>query len=52
MVLDVFFRRASEQFPIPTMLRVLLERVLEPERLDAWFEEVTQTQYKIGRAHV
>ena len=36
MVLDAFFRRASEKFPIPMMLRVLLERVLQPERVDAW----------------
>ena len=45
MVLDAFFRRASEKFPIPMMLRVLLERVLQPERLDAWFEAVTEKQY-------
>ena len=34
MVLDAFFRRASETFPIPVMLRALLERVFEPARLN------------------
>ena len=45
MVLDAFFRRASETFPIPVMVRVLLERVLQPARLDAWFEGVAEQQY-------
>ena len=45
MVLDAFFRRASERLPIPMMLRVLLERVLRRERLDEWFENVTEKQY-------
>ena len=37
MVLDAFFRRASETFPIPVMLRALLERVFEPARLNDWW---------------
>ena len=45
MVLDAFFRRASEVFPIPVMVRVLLDRVLQPERLDEWFEGVAEQQY-------
>ena len=45
MVLDAFFRRASETFPIPVMLRALLERVFEPARLNDWFEAVTEKQY-------
>ena len=45
MVLDAFFRRASERLPIPMMLRVLLERVLRREQLDEWFENVTEKQY-------
>ena len=45
MVLDAFVRRASEVFPIPVMVRVLLERVLQPARLDEWFEGVAEQQY-------
>ena len=45
MVVEELFRRASETFPIPVMLRVLLGRVFQPARLDAWFEAVTERQY-------
>ncbi len=45
MILDQVFHRFVDKRPIPVMARVVLERVLTPERLDEWFGRTTQRQY-------
>lgn len=45
VLLTPILRRFAEQFPIPTMVRAVLERCLNPAQLDAWFETVAEGQY-------
>jgi len=44
-LLNPILQRFAEQFPIPTMARAVLERCLNPQQLDAWFETVAGGQY-------
>lgn len=37
--------RFAERTPIPVMARGVLERCLNPQQLDAWFEQVAEAQY-------
>lgn len=39
-------QKFSEKSPTTVMVRVLLERLLNPEKLDRWFEATRQAQYK------
>ena len=43
--LNPILRRFAECFPIPTMARAVLERCLNPQQLDAWFERIAEGQY-------
>lgn len=45
MELSAILQRFMQNSPIPVMVRALLERVLNVERLNACFERVTQKQY-------
>ncbi len=45
LLLAPILQRFAEQFPIPTMARAVLERCLNPQQLDAWFETVAGGQY-------
>ena len=45
VLLNPILRRFAEQFPIPTMARAVLERCLNPQQLDAWFETLAGGQY-------
>ncbi len=45
MVLSQVFQRFAESAPMPVMARLVLDRVLEPKKLNAWFEKTTQRQY-------
>ncbi|MBK1650573.1 transposase [Rhabdochromatium marinum] len=42
---DDVLNRFAERAPATVMVRALLERLLNAERLDAWFESVCQLQY-------
>jgi hypothetical protein len=44
-LLNPILRRFAEHFPIPTMARAVLERCLNPEQLDAWFDTLAGGQY-------
>lgn len=44
-LLPPILRRFAERFPIPTMARAVLERRLNPVKLDAWFETVAEEQH-------
>jgi hypothetical protein len=44
-LLNPILRRFAEHFPIPTMARAVLERCLNPQQLDAWFERIAEGQY-------
>jgi hypothetical protein len=44
-LLNPILRRFAEHFPLPTMARAVLERCLNPEQLDAWFERTAEGQY-------
>ena len=44
-LLSPILQRFAEHFPIPTMARAVLERCLNPQHLDAWFETVAEGQY-------
>ena len=44
-MLDAVFHRFIDQSPVTVMVGGLLERVLTPEKLDAWFEQTTEKQY-------
>ncbi|HEV7915540.1 MAG TPA: hypothetical protein VGP22_17380, partial [Albitalea sp.] len=37
--------RFAQRSPLPVMARAVLERCLDAEELDAWFEQVAQAQY-------
>lgn len=39
------FQRFMEQRPVPVMVQALLERVLSPGKLDAWFARTSVDQY-------
>lgn len=43
--LNPILQRFAECFPIPTMARAVLERCLNPQQLDAWFERIAEGQY-------
>lgn len=38
-------QKFAETSPATVMVRALLERLLNPEKLDRWFEATRQTQY-------
>ena len=38
-------QRFMDKSPVPVMVQVLLERVLSPAKLDAWFERTAVEQY-------
>ncbi len=42
---STILQRFMERSPIPVIVQVLLERVLSPEKLDAWFEGAAVEQY-------
>jgi len=44
-MLDAVFHRFVDQSPVTVMVGGLLERVLTPEKLDAWFEQTAEAQY-------
>ena len=44
-MLDAVFHRFVDQSPVTVMVGGLLERVLTPEKLDAWFEQTMEKQY-------
>jgi IS4 transposase len=44
-MLGEVFKRFIEASPLSVMMRGLVERLLNPARLDAWFAQVTQAQY-------
>lgn len=44
-LLNPILQRFAEHFPIPTMARAVLERCLNPQQLNAWFEKVAEAQY-------
>jgi hypothetical protein len=45
MIFSTVFKRFAEQSPIPVIARGLMERVLNPEQLDQWFEQNAEGQY-------
>lgn len=42
---STILQRFMEKSPVPVMVQVLLERVLSPEKLNAWFERTAVEQY-------
>ena len=44
VLLNPILRRFAEHFPIPTMARAVLERCLNPQQLDAWFDTLAGGQ--------
>ena len=45
VTLNPILQRLAERRPIPVMARGILERCLNPEQLDAWFQSVAEEQY-------
>ncbi|QQO53927.1 MAG: IS4 family transposase [Thiohalocapsa sp. PB-PSB1] len=45
MMFSQIFQRFMEQRPVPVMVQALLERVLSPSKLDAWFARTAVDQY-------
>ena len=45
LALTPLLQRFAERTPLPVMVRGILERCLNPERLDAWFERTAEHQY-------
>lgn len=43
--MNPILERFAERTPIPVMARAVLERCLNPQQLDAWFEQVAEAQY-------
>ena len=43
--MNPILERFAERTPIPVMARGVLERCLNPQQLDAWFEQVAEAQY-------
>lgn len=48
-MLGEVFNRFIEASPLSVMMRGLVERLLNPQRLDAGFEPIAQSQYTRGR---
>jgi len=44
-VFSKILQRFMDKSPVPVMVQVLLERVLSPAKLDAWFERTAVEQY-------
>lgn len=44
-MLSEIFHRFVKESPVTVMVRGLLERLLSPEQLDAWFERTAEKQY-------
>jgi hypothetical protein len=44
MMFSQIFQRFMEQRPVPVMVQALLERVLSPSKLDAWFARTAVDQ--------
>jgi len=44
-VFSTILQRFMEKSPVPVIVQVLLERVLSPEKLNAWFEGTAVEQY-------
>ena len=44
-MLSAVFEKFEEKSPISVMARGLMERVLNPEQLDEWFESIAEAQY-------
>ena len=44
-MLNAVFDRFVDQSPVTVMVGGLLERVMTPEKLDAWFEQTAEEQY-------
>jgi hypothetical protein len=45
MELNPVLERFAQRSPLPVMARAVLERCLNAQELDAWFEQVAQAQY-------
>ena len=45
MKLNPVLERFAQRSPLPVMARAVLERCLNAQDLDAWFEQVAQAQY-------
>ena len=45
MELNPVLRRFAERAPLPVMARAVLERCLNAQLLDAWFEKTAERQY-------
>ena len=45
LCLSELLQRFVERRPVPVMLRSILERCVQAERLDAWFDQVSEGQY-------
>ena len=45
MDLNPVLERFAQRTPLPVMARAVLERCLNVQELDAWFEQVAQAQY-------
>ena len=44
-MLNPIFEKFVEKSPVSVMARGMMERVLNPEQLDQWFDETAQAQY-------
>lgn len=44
-MLNSIFDKFVEKSPLSVIVRGLAERVLNPDKLDEWFEQTAQTQY-------
>jgi IS4 transposase len=44
-MLDVIFERFAKKSPVCVIARGLMERVLNPEQIDQWFEKTAEQQY-------
>ena len=45
VVFSKILQRFMEKSPMPVIVQVLLERVLSPEKLNAWLERTAVEQY-------
>ena len=45
MELNAVLERFAQRWLLPVMARAVLERCLNAQELDAWFERVAQAQY-------
>jgi hypothetical protein len=45
VMFNTILQRLMEKSPVPVMVQVLLERVLSPEKRNAWFECTAVEQY-------